>query len=159
MAKKGLAAEAIGQANVSGVIGGLVSCVVLILCAPLLASIALKFGPAEYFAIALFGISAITSLGSGNQIKGLISCLIGLFLSTIGIDPVTGVERFTLGISGLTSGINFAAAIIGLFGVAEVLSSAQSEFPEASDEEKKSRGACRRSRKSGPCGAQFRSVR
>jgi len=137
MAKQGKAAEAIGQANISGVIGGLISCVVLIVLAPILASVALKFGPAEYFAVALFGISAITSLGTGNQIKALMVCMIGLFISMIGIDPVTGVERFTFGVSSLTSGVNFGAAIIGLYGVAEVLSTTQSGLPKISDAEKK----------------------
>lgn len=129
LAKKGRGAEAISVANIAGVIGGLLSALVLVLMAPALAKIALKFGAPEYFALAIFGISAITSLGAGNQLRSLVSCALGLIVVTIGIDPVTGVERFTFGIGELTSGVDFITAMIGLFGISEVLIQAEKRNP------------------------------
>jgi putative tricarboxylic transport membrane protein len=129
LAKKGRGGEAIAMANIAGVIGGLFSTLVLVLAAPALAKVALTFGPPEYFALAVFGISAITSLGTGNQLRSLISCVLGLLFVTIGIDPVTGVERFTFGMKELVTGIDFIPAIIGLFGVSEVLLQAEKYVP------------------------------
>lgn len=119
--EQGKALEALSLAVLVSFIGGIFSCLVLILVAPQLAAISLKFGPPEYFAVGLFGISIVTSLSSNNIIKGVISGLLGLLISTIGMDPISGVTRFTFGSINMMGGIYFVAALIGLFAVSEVL--------------------------------------
>jgi putative tricarboxylic transport membrane protein len=83
--------------------------------------VALEFGPSEYFALAVLGLSVVSSLGTKNELKALISALMGLFVATVGIDKISGFNRFTFGTTTLLSGVNFIPAIIGLFAVAEVL--------------------------------------
>ena len=80
---------------------------------------ALKFGQAEYFALSLFGMSTVTSLASKSQIKSIISLLIGIFVVTVGISHITGVERFTFGTDRLRYGVSYVPVIVGLFGMAE----------------------------------------
>jgi len=121
MAKKGLAGEALGVDIFSSVTGGLFGTVMLALIAPQLAKVALEFGPSEYFALAVLGLSVVSSLGTRNELKALISVLIGLFVATVGIDKISGFNRFTFGTTTLLGGISFIPAIIGLFAVAEVL--------------------------------------
>ena len=121
MAKKGLAGEALGVDIFSSVTGGLFGTAMLALIAPQLAKVALEFGPSEYFALAVLGLSVVSSLGTRNELKALISVLIGLFVATVGIDKISGFNRFTFGTTALLSGISFIPAIIGLFAVAEVL--------------------------------------
>ena len=122
LAQQGKALEALSAATIVSAIGGLFSCAILILVAPQLANVALKFGPPEYFAVGLFGISVVTTLSSDNLIKGLISACIGLGIATIGMDPIAGTTRFTFGNMNLMGGIYFVAALIGLFAVSEALS-------------------------------------
>jgi len=121
MAKKGLAGEALGVDIFSSVIGGLFGTAMLALIAPQLAKVALEFGPSEYFALAVLGLSVVSSFGTKNELKALISALVGLFVATVGIDKISGFNRFTFGTTTLLSGINFIPVIIGLFAVAEVL--------------------------------------
>jgi len=121
MAKKGLAGEALGVDIFSSVTGGLFGTVMLALIAPQLAKVALEFGPSEYFALAVLGLSVVSSLGTRNELKALISVLIGLFVATVGIDKISGFNRFTFGTTTLLGGISFIPVIIGLFAVAEVL--------------------------------------
>jgi putative tricarboxylic transport membrane protein len=89
--------------------------------APLLAKVALGFDMPEYFALCLFGMSAVTSLGGKSQLKGLLSLCIGLFVVTIGLSGVTGVDRFTFGSLHLRYGVNMVAIVVGLFGFSEFL--------------------------------------
>jgi putative tricarboxylic transport membrane protein len=121
MAKQGRAGEALGVDIFSSVSGGLFGTVMLALIAPQLAKVALEFGPSEYFALAVLGLSVVSSLGTKNELKALISALMGLFVATVGIDKISGFNRFTFGTTTLLSGVNFIPAIIGLFAVAEVL--------------------------------------
>ena len=121
MAKKGFAGKALGVSISGSVIGGLFSVIILFLVAPPLASVALSFGPPEYFALACFGLSIIASLGIGNQIKGIISGLLGVWFVTVGIDPVLGLPRFTFGIDHIQKGIDYVPALIGIYGISEVL--------------------------------------
>ncbi|MCR4401573.1 MAG: tripartite tricarboxylate transporter permease [Firmicutes bacterium] len=121
MARRGLAGQALGTAIISSFIGGAISFVVLMLVSPQLARFALKFGPHEYFAVGILGLSTIVSIGGNSPIKGLIAGAFGLLLATVGLDVVTGIPRFTFGVVELTSGFDFVAVLIGLFAISQVL--------------------------------------
>ena len=125
MAKKGQAGTALGVSTLSSVFGGLFSAVVLMCLTVVLAEFALTFGPAEYFAVAVLGLSCIASIGGKSLTKGLLSGFIGLFFACVGMDPQTGVKRYTFGSVNLLGGITMVAALIGLFGVISVLKSAE----------------------------------
>lgn len=112
--------RALSISTMASTFGGVFSCICLILFAPLLASVALQFSKPEYFALAIFGISMITSVSGSSILKGLIACLIGLFIATIGLDAMSGMERFTAGSLYLTGGISFMPVLIGLFAVSQV---------------------------------------
>jgi putative tricarboxylic transport membrane protein len=120
LAQKGQALKALGMATLASGVGGLFSCVVLATMAPLLARMALKFGPVEYFSLAAFGLAIIASLSS-DILKGVLVGCFGMLLSTIGSDPIGGVQRFTFGMTGFSDGIAFIPALIGLFAISEVL--------------------------------------
>ena len=81
----------------------------------------MKFGPAEYFWLSIFGLTIIAGVSSKSIIKGLISGALGLMLSTIGMDPMLGVPRFTFGSPYLISGLPITATLIGLFSMSQVL--------------------------------------
>lgn len=117
---RGESGRALGFAMVCSAIGGLIASAALFTVAPYLASIALKFGPTEYFALALLGLSCISAMTAENFAKGIFASLIGLFLATVGIDAITGGKRFDFGVSTLLSGVPFVPAIIGLFAASEV---------------------------------------
>ncbi|MEJ2433483.1 MAG: tripartite tricarboxylate transporter permease, partial [Pseudolabrys sp.] len=119
MAKQGRAAEALHYAFISSVIGGVLGVAVLILFTPVLAELALKFGPSELFWTAVLGVTVIGSLGAGSLLKGLFAGVFGLWLSTIGYDPINGVQRFVF-TDHLQGGINIIAALIGLFAIPQV---------------------------------------
>jgi putative tricarboxylic transport membrane protein len=121
MALKGLAAKALSIAAVASFIGGLISTIVLIAVAPLLADFALRFNAPEYFALALFGLTIIASVSAKNIMKGLLAGTIGLLVSMVGLDPISSVPRFTFGVMDLYSGINIIPVLIGLFAIAEGL--------------------------------------
>ena len=121
MAQRGEAGKALGWATVASVIGGLVSALVLIFAAPQLAAFALNFGPIETFTLILLGLTCIVSVSEGSLIKGLIAGMIGIFLSTVGGDPITGEARFTFGNFQLIAGFNLLAVVIGVFALSEVL--------------------------------------
>lgn len=130
MAKKGHGLKALHDALGASLIGGLISCVVLIFAAPAIASFALKFGPTEYFALALFGLTIIASVGGKSQIKGLLMGFAGLLIACIGIDPMDGVSRFTFGINRMQGGIDVIPVLIGLFAVTELMNKARDLFKE-----------------------------
>jgi len=121
MTKQGKSRKALDMALWASVYGGIFSCLVLMVGAPALASIAIKFGPAEYFTLGVFGMTIVASLTSGNLAKGLAAACIGLFLSFVGLDPVLGTTRLTFGTTELLSGINTVPACIGIFAMTEVL--------------------------------------
>lgn len=121
MAKRGEAGRALGLAAISSVTGGLLSLIIFLFAAPLLARVALKFTPAEYFALAVFALSMLASMSGRSSIRNLIAGAIGVLISTIGIHLTTGAERFTFGINELQEGVNFVPVLIGLFAVSELL--------------------------------------
>lgn len=120
MALKGEAGKALGIAVTASSFGGIFSAFVMVISAPLLAKFALNFQSAEYFALALLGLSCITSIGSKNQLKAVLSAIFGLMCATIGIDSISGLERFTFSQPFLTNGINYIPVMIGTFAIAEV---------------------------------------
>jgi len=126
LAQQGRAGLALGIATISSALGGIVSVIVLITAAPLLARVAYDFGPPEYFALALFGLSMLASISGEAPIKNLIGGGIGVLLATVGMDFTTGVDRFTFGFWELSEGIHFIPVMIGLFGGAEFLAQAGS---------------------------------
>ncbi|MEK7370395.1 MAG: tripartite tricarboxylate transporter permease, partial [candidate division NC10 bacterium] len=121
MARRGEGGQALTAAFTSSFVGALFSVVLITLFAPLLAEVALKFGPPEFFAIQLLTFSAFIGLGGGNPIKSLVSILLGFILASVGLDIVTGALRLTFGVTELMKGFDFIVAVIGLFGVGEIL--------------------------------------
>jgi len=121
MAKKGRAGEALGIAVVSSFFGGIFGLTCLVLVAPIIAKVALKFGAPELFALVLLGLTLICSFGQRSVIKGLISGVFGLIVMTVGLDPMMGTPRFTFGVVDLQAGISFLPAMIGLFAIPQIL--------------------------------------
>ncbi|MDQ0300744.1 putative tricarboxylic transport membrane protein [Salibacterium salarium] len=120
MAQRGEAGKALAIAAISSFVGGTISVILLMLFAPMLSSIAIVFGPPEYFALMVLGLTAISSLADGSTIKALISAVVGMMAVTIGIDTQTGTTRFTFGNPNLLEGIDFLVVALGLFALAEV---------------------------------------
>lgn len=120
MAKQGRGGLALVVSGLATTGGILLSMVVFILAAQPIARIALEFGPAEMFALVVFGLTVMISIASQSLLKGLLAGIAGLAIATIGRDPISGDSRFTFGLNDLTSGIPFIAVIIGLFGIAEL---------------------------------------
>lgn len=125
MAKKGEAYKALSIALFASTIGGLISALALLFLAPQIAKITLLFGPAEYLALAVFGLSVIASVSNKSVLKGLIGACIGIFISTIGMDNISGTTRFVFGKINLMSGINLIIALIGLFAISEIMMKSQ----------------------------------
>lgn len=123
MTLRGESGRAIALATAASAFGGFVSIFALLFLAPPLAEFALKFGAQDYFLLAIFGVSVIASLSETNMLKGLWAGVIGLFLSIIGMHPLTGDVRFTAGIAELYSGLPIVIALIGLYSIPEVISS------------------------------------
>ncbi|WP_417880638.1 tripartite tricarboxylate transporter permease [Vibrio sp.] len=121
MSSNGQAARALSISAIASFVGGLISTIVLIAISPLLAKFALKFNAPEYFALALFGLTIIASVSSQNILKGLLAGGIGLLISTVGLDPISSVPRFTFGVMDLYSGVNVIPVLIGLFALSEAL--------------------------------------
>ncbi|GEM78783.1 tripartite tricarboxylate transporter permease [Vibrio superstes] len=121
LAAKGQAARALSISAIASFVGGLISTIVLIAIAPLLANFALRFNAPEYFALALFGLTIIASVSAQNILKGLLAGTIGLLISTVGLDPISSVPRFTFGVMDLYSGINVIPVLIGLFALSEAI--------------------------------------
>ena len=121
MARQGRAGAALGISALGSFIAGTASVVGIMLLAPPLARVALNFGPPEIFALLLIGFTMITWLASGSRLKALAMALLGLFLGTVGLDPIDATPRFTFGSITLSDGIGLVPMIMGLFGVAEVL--------------------------------------
>lgn len=121
LAKKGRAGDALKAALIGSTFGGILSCFALMFFAPLIAKIALKITSPEYFALCVFGLTAVIGLSEKNVIKGLIMGMIGLLLSTVGIDSQQGVQRFMFGNMQLLAGFKVAAVMLGVFALSEVL--------------------------------------
>ena len=121
MAQKGRGGAALAVSAVGSFVAGTVSIVGLMFASNLLARVALKFGPAEFFAIGVCGLIILIRISHGSTLKSLIMVLLGLCLSMVGMDTITGVNRFTLGIYDLGQGVDFLPVAMGLFGIAEVM--------------------------------------
>lgn len=119
LARQGRAGAALTIAAVSSFIAGMIGVTLLVLIAAPLARFALRFGPAEFFALMLFALTTATSLSGKSVAKGLIAVCLGLMLSTIGLDLQTGVSRFVFGIVQLQEGISFLLLVVGIFAIAE----------------------------------------
>lgn len=122
MAKKGQGDVALGLSTMSSFVGGIVGAVLLFTVAPLVTRLVLKFGPAESFLIAVFSLTIIGAMGEDKLLKGLISCGVGLMLSFIGTDVITGFKRFSFGSRYMMDGLSSIVVMIGLFAVAEMIS-------------------------------------
>ena len=121
MTAKGQAERALGTGLVCAAVGGLIGSVILATSAPLLAEFAIQFSSFEYFWLACLGLSCAVMISTGSALKGVVSLLIGLFISTIGIDITAGYPRFTFGNVEMMGGISFIPAMIGMFAVSEIL--------------------------------------
>lgn len=133
MAKSGRAATALATAALGAFIGGLVSTFIVAFFSPYLVELATRFGPAEYFALAIFAFVAISSVVSESIIRGLGALAIGLALSFVGIDGPSGTERYTFGIPQLFDGIDIVVVTVGLLAVGEVLNTAATIHSGKSD--------------------------
>src|SRR5690606_25792446 len=120
-ARNGQAGLALGLNALAAFVAIVFSLVVLWAAALPLSRVALQFGPAEYFAVAAFGISTMVGVSNGSLWKGLAMGLFGLLIAAVGLDAITGYPRYTFGNAQLLDGLSFIPVMVGLFGVAEVL--------------------------------------
>lgn len=121
MARKGRAGPALGMAALASFIAGTFAVIVLTFVAKPLADFAVTFGPAEYFALTLLGLTLVTSLTGKSMIKGIMSGVFGLLVACVGIDAISGAARFTFGNIYMLDGVGFIGMAVGLFAVSEVL--------------------------------------
>lgn len=135
MAREGKAPLALSLAALSSGLGGLLSAVALLFLTPILSSLALKFGPADYCALLLFSFVIVIVMMDTPMMRNLLGCCIGLLLITIGLDPVTGAARFTFGSVDLMSGFNLVAVLIGLFCMTEAVFLAFDSLGDSADDE------------------------
>ncbi len=120
LAMSGQADKALSIALFASFIGGLIGTFILAVASPVISRFALKFGPAEYAAFGIFALTIIVSISGKSLIKGFIVAVFGLLLSSIGMDPISGVMRFTFGSLQLMDGLSFIPVMIGLFAISEV---------------------------------------
>jgi putative tricarboxylic transport membrane protein len=125
LAQQGQGGQALTAAFTSSFVGAFFSIVLITFFAPLLAEIALRFGPPEFFAIQLLTFSSFVGLGGGNPLKSLVTILLGFIMASVGLDIVTGQLRLTFGFTDLMKGFDFIVAVIGLFGIGEILLSVE----------------------------------
>jgi putative tricarboxylic transport membrane protein len=126
---KGKPGMALGVSVVASALSGMLGCLILIFFSVPMASVAVRFHPAEYFALALFGLATVASLAGRQWLKAFLAASLGLALNTVGTDPVSGADRFTFGFVELSDGFNLIPALIGLFALSEVFSAiAKREF-------------------------------
>src|SRR5690349_22145189 len=121
MAQQGRAGEALTGAFTSSFVGALVAVLMFTFLAPLVANFALEFGPPEFFSVYLLTFSSFVGTGKGNPFKIIAAMMLGFAMAAVGIDIVTGQLRLTFGLTELLSGFNFLVAVIGLFGIGEIL--------------------------------------
>lgn len=121
LAKRGEAGTAIGLTTVVSVLGGFVGIAALAVAAPAVSGLALMFAPRDYLMLAIWGILLVGALSGGSLAKGVFAGALGVLIGMVGLDPMTAEPRFTFGSVQLTAGISYVAAMIGFFGVAEVL--------------------------------------
>ncbi|MDX9783953.1 MAG: tripartite tricarboxylate transporter permease [Spirochaetia bacterium] len=125
MTKKGQAGKALSTALIGSFFGGLFSTLCLALIAPQLAKVALKFQAAEYFSLSIFGLTIMAGSSTKNIVKGLISGFFGLLISTVGIDTIVGIERFTFGNPYIMGGFSMLPVLIGVFALSQFFEDAE----------------------------------
>ena len=125
MARRGRAGAALAVSAVGSFVAGTLGVIGLILFATLLAEVALRFGPPEYFALTVFGLAVLSRLTGGSLVKSLLMVGLGLALGSVGMEPISGVSRFTFGSVQLSQGIELVPVAMGLFGIAEILTLAE----------------------------------
>ena len=121
MALQGRAGPALGISAFASFIAGTIGVLGLMLLAPPLASLALRFGPPEYFALMIMGLIILTYLAQKSMVKSLMMAAVGILVGVVGLDTMTGLPRFTFGIPDLFDGVGIAPLAMGLFGVSEIL--------------------------------------
>ncbi len=127
MARAGRGGAALATAAIGSFVAGTLATAALTVCAPLMVELALRFGPAEYFALAVLAFVAVSTVLGESRLLGFASLLFGLLLGVIGIDPLTGVPRLAFGIPQLLDGIDVVVVTVGLFAVGEVLYAANQD--------------------------------
>lgn len=130
MTQRGQAGRALGVGILFSFLGSILGCLALFFLAPPLAGLALSFGTFEYFSISLFALTLVAGLAGSNLAKGLVSAALGLLLAMIGVAPVDGYKRFTLGIADFDAGLALLPVLLGLFAVSEVLKEAETLYRE-----------------------------
>ena len=125
MTKQGKAGEALAIAAIGSFIAGTVGVMLLSLAGPLIADHALSFGPPEYFCIVLFSLTTVVSFSGREILKGIIVAFVGMLLTCVGLDPLSGKQRLAFGIPHFTGGLDLIPIMMGLFGLSEVLASAE----------------------------------
>jgi putative tricarboxylic transport membrane protein len=125
MAQQGRAGPALAIAAISSFVAGTLALVGLTFFAPALADLALRVGPPEYFGLVVLSFSVVVNLSGASLLKGLTAAALGMLVALVGLDPQSGVRRFTLGTAGLLGGVDFIAVIVGLFAIGEVLLSVE----------------------------------
>lgn len=129
MTKQGLAAKALGYSLIAALVGGLASAVLMVAMAKPVAEVALKFSSPEFFAVIVFGLSSVVSLGGKSLVNALISLCLGLLLATVGVDSIYGQERLTFNQPFLMDGIEFLLVMVGAYGIGEVLTRLSVGYP------------------------------
>ena len=128
MAKQGRAGTALGIAAIGSFIGGSIATLALVGVAPFLATLGLKFGPPEFFGLMLLGLCLVTALAGRSIVAGVLMAIVGLLLALVGQDPVRGAPRFTFDIVALYDGVGFIPVVMGLFGIGELLTTAERPY-------------------------------
>lgn len=125
MARRGRAGPALGISAFGSFIAGTVATMLIMLAAPWLANVAIRFGPPEYFALMVLGLTIVSYLASGSMLKALMMASLGLFLGSIGTDTISGLERFTFGTYTLMDGLGLVPVVMGLFGIGEIMANVE----------------------------------
>ncbi|MCD8838514.1 tripartite tricarboxylate transporter permease [Staphylococcus arlettae] len=129
MTQKGQSRKALGLAISASAFGGIFAVLIMMFLSPILSQLAFKIHSSEYFALALLGMTVISSLGTSNKVKAIVSGLLGIFISTVGIDPLTATDRFTFNTIELMNGIDYIPIMIGAFALGEVFSQLTAKDP------------------------------
>ena len=136
LAQKGEAGRAIGVATIASATGGIISTFCLMFIAPQLAHFALRFGPVEYFALMVFGLTVIASVSGKSLVKGLIAGFFGLMIAVVGIDPIVGYARYSFDIPNLMTGFPLLPVLIGLFAISQVFVQLETLHKQAGEEDR-----------------------
>lgn len=128
MARNGQPAKALGWTLFAAFTGGLITCIVAVSIAVPFAHFALRFDVPEYFAVVVFGLTSVVALGGSSLVNALISLCFGLWLATVGVDQIYGVDRFTFDVPILRDGIEYLTVMVGAYGIGEVLSRLETGF-------------------------------